>query len=113
MGSALQEWGFLLDENLTKTQDTLTYDGKAPGDLPRTAAKETLSSGWVTPPVSNQGKDQVRVRQSVRSYNGLGLQSYNGLCNASFIGRGTFLDTLTNPGLVLSLIWTQRGVGAG
>ena len=42
-----------------------------------------------------------------------GLQSDNGLCNASFIGRGTFLDTLTNPGLVLSLIWTQRGVGAG
>ena len=35
------------------------------------------------------------------------------LQNASFIGRGTFLDTLTNPGLVLSLIWTQRGVGAG
>ena len=26
---------------MEKTQDTLDYDGKAPGDLPRTAAKET------------------------------------------------------------------------
>ena len=32
--------GFLME----KTQDTLDYDGKAPGDLPRTAAKETR--GW-------------------------------------------------------------------
>ena len=26
---------------MEKTQDTLDYDGKAPGDLPRTAATET------------------------------------------------------------------------